>query len=195
MYVRAEETTLATRAQRTVTSKEFMQIDFGSDARFELIDGVIYGMTGGTSAHARVQANVLAFLHRALRGSGCRPYGPDMALELDEKNVRYPDVTVYCGNPGRPENDRSLFLTGAVAVFEILSPSTRSTDLKQKPEEYQGIASIDTIVFIDPDTEWMRIVQRLGPEAWHDEKYSGGADVILPTLGLTLPKSEIFSRD
>ncbi len=187
---------MATSARhRKVTSKEFVRIDFGPDARFELIDGVIYAMTGGTSAHSRVQGNILAFLAGRLRGTGCRPYSSDMALELDDANVRYPDVTVYCGNPGRPENDNALFLPNAVAVFEVLSPSTRSTDLKQKPEEYQALASVDTIVFVDPETQWMRIVQRLGPEAWRDEKHSEGADVPLPSLGLTIPREEIFARD
>ena len=41
-----------------ITVDQFLAIDFGTDRKFELVDGVIQMMTGGTSAHARVATNV-----------------------------------------------------------------------------------------------------------------------------------------
>ena len=39
-------------AYRKITADEFLEMDFGTDKKFELHDGVIYMMTGGTEAHA-----------------------------------------------------------------------------------------------------------------------------------------------
>lgn len=58
-----------------VTTEQFLRMDFGPDKKAELDHGVVRMMAGGTAAHARVQANVLALLRAALRGTGCRPYG------------------------------------------------------------------------------------------------------------------------
>lgn len=125
--------------RRKLRVEEFLEIDFGQDGRFELEDGVIYAMTGGSPAHARVQANILAFLHRQLRGSGCRPYGPDMPLRTMAHTIRYPDVTVYCGNPGHQEAPERKLLFNPKVVIEVLSPSTSDFDESHKFEEYQSV--------------------------------------------------------
>ena len=56
-----------------ITVDEFLAMDFG-EKRVELVDGVIYAMTGGRRSHARIQRNLIRFLGQALRGSGCSPY-------------------------------------------------------------------------------------------------------------------------
>ena len=70
-------------------------MDFGTDRQFELHAGVIYMMTGGSERHAWVQGNIHSWLRARLRGSGCRPYGPDMGVRVSDTDVRYPDVSVY----------------------------------------------------------------------------------------------------
>jgi hypothetical protein len=57
-----------------VTVDQFLAIDFGSDRKFELLDGVIHMMAGGTVAHALISGNIFSFLRQALRGSACRPF-------------------------------------------------------------------------------------------------------------------------
>ena len=90
---------------RLLTAEEFLRIDFGPEMKAELDNGVIRMMTGGTRAHARVQANLMTALGVALRGSGCRPYGSDMAVRTRDRSVRYPDITVDCGSPDdRPDD-------------------------------------------------------------------------------------------
>jgi Putative restriction endonuclease len=62
---------------RLSTAKEFLKIDFG-DQKAELDNGVIRMMAGGTGRHAEVQINIASALRQRLRGSGCKPYGPDI---------------------------------------------------------------------------------------------------------------------
>lgn len=186
---------LANPEYQLVTVDEFLSIDFGSDKKFELVDGVIQMMSGGTRAHSRVSDNILGFLLAALRGSGCRPHGANMGLRIGDHNVRYPDVSVYCGNAETPDRDREQVTDDPVALFEVLSPSTQAADQSEKLDQYRTIPSLRTIVFVDPYRERVRVVQRSDTGAWHDDPFALPRDVELPGLGVTIPHDRIFARD
>lgn len=184
-------TLLSLGEPRLLTAAEFLQIDFGPDLKAELDNGVIRMMAGGSRDHARVQANVLIALGTRLRGTGCRPYGSDMAILTHDASVRYPDVTVDCGQPDDRGDDR--FLSTPRIIVEILSPSTRTIDLGSKKAEYQALLSVDAIVFIDPEAETLFVSAR-SETGWFDS-LPARRDVVLPTLNLTIPHEEIFARD
>ncbi|WP_375427617.1 Uma2 family endonuclease [uncultured Sphingomonas sp.] len=177
-----------------LTAEQFLAIEWGSDIKAELDNGVIRVMSGGTVAHARVQMNLYRFLGSALRGSGCRPFGSDMAIRTHAGSVRYPDVSVDCGGD-RGTSDEAKALGDPRVVIEILSPSTRREDEGVKLSEYRLVLTIDTIVFLDPLAERMRVLQRTGPDSWSDRTYQEPAELELPALGLVVPHAEIFARD
>jgi Uma2 family endonuclease len=179
-------------AYRKITADEFLNIDFGTDRRFELEDGVIVMMTGGSEQHAWVQGNVHYWLKSALKGTKCRPYGPDMGVRVSDTDVRYPDVTVHCGSRPDPEENLKA-LTEPVVIIEVISPSTATLDQGTKLEEYKSIASVQTIAFVDPVNQLVRTLQRSGP-GWLDQMF-GAHDLTLPSLGLTVPHAEIFAED
>lgn len=175
---------------RLLTAEEFLRIDFGPDMKAELDNGVIRMMAGGTRDHARVQVNLIAAFRNALRGSPCRPYGSDMAIQTHDRSVRYPDLTIDCGKPGdRPED---LTLSDPRVVIEVLSPSTRSSDLNVKKEEYRAIASVDAIVFVDVEKAALAVHQRIAG-GWTETLFSNAIDLALPSLGLVIPRTEIFA--
>jgi len=183
----------ATPAYESITVDRFLATDFPEDRKYELVDGVIRMMGGGSPAHARVSANILGFLYQALRGSGCRPYGSDMGLRMGDETLRYPDVSVYCGDPVVREADGRRVFDDPVVLFEVLSPSTVRVDLIEKLAEYREIDTVQTVVFVDPDTGTTRVVQRLGPLSWRDDLHPGPHDVELPSLGVTIPHAELFA--
>ena len=82
-----------------LTAEAFLEIVFG-EKKAELDNGVIRMMAGGTVRHAQVQGNILGWLRQQLRGTGCRPYGSDMATATHDFSIRYPDVSVFCGPRG-----------------------------------------------------------------------------------------------
>ncbi len=182
---------LALSTPRLLTAEEFYQIDFGPDLKAELDNGYIRMMAGGTRDHARIQANLIAFLMTALRGFGCRPYGSDMSVRTHDLSVRYPDVTIDCASPGDCGED--IYLSAPRVIFEVLSPSTRDLDLTVKKQEYRAISSVDTIVFVDPESGMVATSQRQGGN-WIDTPFKPN-DVSLPSLQLVVPYSQIFSRD
>lgn len=178
-----------------ITVEQFLKIDFPEGRKYELVDGVIRMMTGGTPAHARVSLNIATFLRQKLRGSGCRAYGSDMGVRIGETDARYPDVSVYCGDHASHDAEKQALFEDPVVIFEVLSPSTSKADQNEKLGEYREIGSLQTIVFVDPDNELTRVVQRLGPTSWRDDLFAQPHDVELPSINIVVPHSEIFARD
>lgn len=182
-------------AYRPITAAEFLEMDFGTDKKFELHKGVIYMMAGGTEAHAWVQLNISTWLRTRLRGTSCRPYSAEMGLGVTEVDVRYPDISIYCNQPPRDTLSQSKQLENPTVVIEVLSPSTATYDQGEKLDEYKAIASIRTIAFVDPVNELCRTLERQGHGAWCDQTFSATRGIPLPTLDFTIPHDEIFARD
>lgn len=181
---------------RPITVEQFLDMDFGTDRKFELIDGVIRSRTSGTPARSRVAVNILGYLGQKLRGSGCRPYNSDLGVRVNDTEVRYPDVSVYCGNPATREREAAdRIFSDPVVIVEVLSSSTAKTDEGEKLAAYRALPSVDTIVFVDPQNELARVVQRLAPTSWRDDLFAQPHDVALPAIGVTIPHAEIFARD
>lgn len=177
---------------RLLTADEFLGIDFGPDLKAELDRGVIRMMGGGSYAHSRVQMNLWSFLRTALRGSGCRPHGSDMAVRVRDSSIRYPDLTIDCGT--REAEDPDKVLRDPRIVMEVLSPSTRDDDLGVKLAEYRMLAGVEAIAFIDPDAETLAVTRRTSGGGWTDIEFAP-RDLHLPLLDLTVPHAEVFARD
>lgn len=177
-------------AYRRVTVREFLAMDLG-EAKAELVDGVILMMAGGSPRHAAIAANLIRALGNRLDGSGCRPYGSDLAIRTGQSSLRFPDVSVYCrkDNPVDPE---AKLLGDPRVLFEVLSPSTASNDQITKLAEYRARSGVKAVVFVDPENERVRVVDTT--QECEGGWLSIGSDVDLPALGITLPHDEIFAE-
>jgi Uma2 family endonuclease len=177
-----------------ITAEQFLAIQWdSSDVKAELVDGVVRMMSGGTAAHSRVQSNLMIALGMRLRGSGCRPHASDMAVKTAYDKVRYPDVSVFCGKDA-PDSDRVQAFDDPKLLVEILSPSTRASDLVEKLGEYRSLTSLEHLLFIDPVEETVRHLVRTGTNSWHDAELDAGSSVDLGSLGGTLTHDDIFTR-
>jgi Uma2 family endonuclease len=184
---------MATLATHLVTADEFLGMEFDTDCRFELDNGVVRMMGGGTVRHSQIQTNLLVALAQKLKGSTCAPHGPDMAARNHRLSVRYPDVSVYCGR-NSPENDKLKAFDDPKLVVEIMSPSTRSRDIEVKLPEYRMTSSLDAILYVDPDDETVHLELRDQAGEWAVATIPPDGRVELPTLGVTLSPDEIFAR-
>jgi Uma2 family endonuclease len=186
---------MATAARRLLTVEEFLALEFSGDEgrRIELSNGTIRLMAGGSIAHARVQQNISGLLFVALRESLCSPFGPDMGVRTHDLSLRYPDVSVFCGRDD-PEFDKLLECNDPKLIVEVLSPSTKREDIGIKLPEYQSIASLDAILYVDPDAETIRLLTRTSSRGWSDENVEDGKDIILQALGVKLAWNDVFRR-
>jgi Uma2 family endonuclease len=76
-----------------------------------------------------------------------------MAINTGRLSVRYPDVSVVCGDAAQGEDDSRMGFDHASVVFEVLSPEAMLYDQTVKLPEYQRIDAVQTIVLLDPDSE------------------------------------------
>lgn len=185
---------MATLAKHLMTAEEFLGIEFDGEARFELDNGVVRMMGGGLAVHARVQSNIMISLGVKLRGSGCMPYGPDMGVTTHKLSVRYPDITIYCGKDS-PENDRLKAFDDPKLIVEVLSASTRREDIKVKLPEYRAIASLDAILYVDPEDKTVHLETRDPARGWTVTTPEVGGSVTLPLQNIVLTWDDIFSRN
>ena len=176
-----------------LTFDEFVRLYEPLPDKYELVDGVAVMMAGSNNRHAFIASRILISLGRQLRGSGCVPVGSDAMLRLDEGNGRLPDVGIYC-DPRDLEtvNSEVTGLRFPRVLFEVLSPSTQREDRGAKVPRYQEIATLDTIVLVDPAARVFETYERLGPAQWRFTRQLPDADLILRDPAVTLSAAEVF---
>ncbi len=178
--------------KRPMTADEFLEWDLlQPEGRHELVDGFpvprhreAFGMTGAAMRHDDIVGNEFAHLWNQLRGHKCRRFTADIAVVTANGAVRRPDVGVRCP----PFTDKMTAAPNTVLVVEVLSPSTQSTDIILRLEEYKRVATMRTIVLIDPD-EPQVIVWTRATETWSSLPAIGLESVIEvdhPAIRLTL---------
>lgn len=149
--------------------EEFFEWCKQRDDRYELVDGVpvpLRAMSGASMAHDAICTNIIGLMHAQLRGTGCRPTTPDAGLRTAIRRVRRPDVTIECA----PPSATSYETANPIAVFEVLSPTTRKNDRNVKLPEYLRHRFLQTIVLIDPDIMDVLIYRRDSGGEWQDER-------------------------
>lgn len=172
----------------SLTLAEFLDWEDKQPLRYEF-DGVgPVAMTGGTLAHARIQRNLAFALTGRLRGKPCEFLGSDLKIKTSDDRVRYPDGFVTCTGG----ENFSTMVSDPVVIFEVLSPSTASTDRIIKAREYQAMPSLQRYVMLEQDFIGATVYARSG-EAWAHEILMEGSVLDLPEIGVALPLAELYS--
>jgi hypothetical protein len=182
---------MASASVQPTTFEDFLAWEQATDRRHEFIGNVAVMMAGGTRAHDRIQRNLLVRATARLAGSGCEPLGPDVIVRTGTGNGRYPDMTIDCG-PFEPE---ALTASDPKAVFEILSDSTRGTDMLIKLRDYDATPSIHTYVLIEQTRRLVLVYARAASGSFSlrpTELREPEDAVTLPGTGLTLALGEIY---
>jgi Uma2 family endonuclease len=159
--------------------------------RYELVDGQVYAMGGGTAEHDIIGNNLRAALHAQMRGKSCRSHGPDLKVRAG-KDSRYPDALIDCG----PRVPGALHAQEPVAVFEVLSKSTGWIDQSLKLRDYDATPTIRTYALISQDELRAMVYTRDtdGRLGIHSAVLLEGieASIDIPALGLTLPFAALY---
>ena len=156
---------------KSMTLAEFLAWEERRLLRHEF-DGVRpVAMTGGTRAHATIQANLAIVIGGRLRGGPCRFYGSDLKIKTGDDRIRYPDGFVAC----TPGESASTVVSDPVVVFEVLSPSTAALDRIVKAREYEATPSVQRYVMLEQDRIGATVYARLG-EGWNSRNPGHGFD-------------------
>ena len=183
---------MAEARQKEMTADEFLLWCLDQEERYELVDGFpvpLRAMTGASNPHDAILVNIIGHLFNQLRGTGCRPTTPDTALRTAIKKIRRPDVMIECA----PPDAKTYEARNPVAVFEVLSPTTRKNDRNIKLPEYLRHPSLRTVVLIDPDVMDVLVYFREPNGDWQDERlYSPEHRLQLRGTPAVLTLAEIY---
>lgn len=178
---------MSTALPKPWTVEEFLAWEAQQEEKFELLDGVVFMMVGGSNAHTAIKGNVFATLRDRLRGGPCRAFvdGPKIVTATD---TLYPDVVVACGTVEMAD-DR---IPEPTVIVEILSRSTASRDRGMKWTAYQHLSSLRHYLMVSQDRRRIEIYSRTA-EAWLFRTVEPpAAEVALPELGIALSVDEIY---
>ena len=172
----------------TMSVEEYLACERNGDVRHEYVNGYTYALAGASQRHSRISLNIAVHLWGLAQGKPCRVHQSDMKLRIKAEGslFYYPDVMVVCD---KPEPD-PFFETEPCVLVEVLSPSTKSTDLREKLTAYKGLPSVQTYLIVEAER---LVVRRFWKETnghWQQEDLTGDGDIALPCLDgvLTLPQ-------
>ncbi len=161
------------------------------DERYELDEGHVVMMTGGTRGHGRILRRLAAALERRIDAGRWEVWTSDFAVDLGRKTVRYPDVVVDAVGGG----DKDLTATAPVLIAEVISPSSATDDLGDKAAQYLSLANLAAYLVVaqDEPKAWVWVRGRVGfPPG---PVVVGGDGLIqIPSLGLELPLIEVYGE-
>jgi Uma2 family endonuclease len=165
---------------------EFLAWEERQELRWEFDGFAPMAMTGGTAEHSIIERNLIFSLTGRLRGHPCQPYTSNLKIAV-AGSIRYPDAFVAC----TPLPRGTFVVTEPVVVFEVLSPSTASTDIGAKNEEYRDTPSIQRYVMLVQERQQATVFARVGND-WVGHIVSGDDVVEMPEIGISIPLTELY---
>jgi Uma2 family endonuclease len=120
------------------------------DVRYEMYDGEVYAMSGGSENHSLIGGNAFVALRHRAKPRGCTAHGPDLYVRRkeDTTSAMSPDAYMRCG-PRLPTGQR--FASDPVIIVEVLSPSTMRYDRGEKLQRYFKFDTIQHVIILYQD--------------------------------------------
>jgi len=153
-------TSMTALAKAPMDPSSFLSWVEGREGRYELVNGEVRMMTGGSFAHAAIATRMSAALINSLDPAAFNVTTADFGVIIGE-HVRYPDIVVdRIGAHGR-----DLSAKNPVVIVEVLSPSSVYLDMHEKAAEYQSLPSLEAYIVASQDEPRLWVWQR-GPNGW-----------------------------
>jgi len=180
-----------------MTPAEYLAFADAQEIKYEYHAGQVYAMTGASVRHNTIVASTIIHADSQLADQDCTINSSDTRVYIaSTESYRYPDVTIFCGEPAYWE-ERTDTITNPVLLVEVLSPRTAVRDYNDKLEEYTQIASLQAYVIIAQDKPKVEVYWRDQSGKWIYEFATGlEADINVPVLGagLRLSLAQIYRR-
>ncbi len=159
-------------APEHVTVEEYLRLEMESPVKHELVGGLMYAMTGASARHVILCRRIASAVGPAAEERGCRAYQSDMKVQIGE-SYYYPDVMVACGDLPDP-----YFETAPCLLVEVVSPSTATTDRREKVGAYTSIPELRAYLVVESALPSIWVHQRMGAR-WTSRAFGPGEDILL----------------
>lgn len=169
---------------------EYLAFEETSAVRHEFVGGEVHAMSGASLAHNKITGNIFAHFHARLRGGPCQVFMSDVKVRLEisrDDIFYYPDVVVSC----HPTSSEKYFLRFPTLVVEVLSPSTETTDRREKHANYRYAQTLEEYVLVSQERREVTIFRRA--TGWQSEQLTGPDAVAeFRSLNQSLTFAEIY---
>lgn len=176
-----------------MTEEAFEQlISVESPYRYELIDGIVYDMTGSSPEHSVIASNIEGLICDQLGRSGPCHTHREQYVAIPGKPAVVPDVVLTCDVADWDKDKRlkPFKIRSPLIVVEVLSPSTERFDRTEKFARYMLCPTLEVYMLVHQDEQHIEIYRR--STNWRQERFSSGEVVKLEQLDLELPVELIY---
>lgn len=170
---------------RPWTTETFLAWEDRQEGKYEFDGRDIIPMTGGSVAHQEIVFNLRLLLGLLLAGRNFRALH-EMRLRAGTR-IRYPDVVVSAG----PLDPSTRTLTDAIAIFEVLSDDTATTDGVEKLIDYAAVPSLKIYALLEQSTMGATLFQREPDGTWTASAFTSGT-LVIPGLDINLPLADLY---
>ncbi len=176
-----------------ISPDAYLEQELAAATKSEYVDGWIRAMTGASNRHNIVATNTCAILWHQLKGKPCQAFNADTKVKIQRAASTwfyYPDVSVVCEENSQLDS----FQQRPVLVVEVLSRSTRATDLDEKLNNYLTLPSLQYCLLLE-QTQPRAILMRRSNSGFLRETCEGlDGRIELLEIGCCLKLSEIYDR-
>jgi Uma2 family endonuclease len=168
-------------------------ISVESPYRYELIDGIVYDMTGSTPEHSVISSRIDSLLSEQLGLQGpCRVHR-DQSVLIPGKPPVVPDVVITCDRADWDKDKRlkPFKIQSPLIVVEVLLPGTEQYDRTEKFARYQRCPSLEVYILVSQDQRKIKVYRKSA--GWQQEIFSNDETIMLDQLDLELPLAPIYN--
>jgi Uma2 family endonuclease len=194
---------VAAYGKKKFTVEEYLQMEKAATERHEYYQGEIFqmlghgellAMSGAANGHNMIFSNLFGEIINKLKGKACKPFGPDMRLNIPENTLfTYPDISIYCGEPESIPEDEDSFIHPTVLI-EILSPSTREYDRGGKFKLYRDIPTLREYILVDTAAINVEAFRLNSSKHWELEEYTSLSQTLeIPAISISIPLALIYA--
>ena len=185
---------MATQPKHFITVEEYLQQERTALDRHEYLNGEVFAMAGGTTAHSTISTNLLIEIGSQLRESDCTIRNGDMRIRTSPTGLySYADAVVSCADE-QFENDTLL---NPIVIVEVLSESTKDYDRGVKFEQYRQIPSFREYLIVAQDRPYVEhhVRQDVDHRVWTMREHTSLEDVInLEAIHVRLRLADIYAK-
>lgn len=176
-----------------MTVDEYLNFEEGSKVRHEYVEGQIFAMSGSTEAHNLICVNLLTAVHAHLEGTGCRAFTNDMKVHVKAANsFYYPDIMITC----EPFVAKAVSKSAPILIAEVLSPSTKQIDRREKLVAYRKIDSLMEYLLVHQTEMLIEMHRKDANGLWRVSEVRGSDELCLESLPgsiFRIPVPKIYS--
>ena len=171
-----------------MTLADFLTWEEHQTERHEFFRGEAFAMVGGTARHNRVILNLASRIGDHLDGTACQVFAENMKVQIPD-GVLYPDVVVTCG---KAEAGDEQTVTDPKLIIEVLSPSTKGYDKRDKFILYRSLASLREYALIEPAKRQVEVFTWAEGGSWTLTDQTAADVLTLASIECTLDMALVF---